>query len=75
MNPSSRNVDSHFRNRAAVFPFILAPPVVVAGFFQHWHITEISLFGLVLCDHYNRNNEFDVTIEFKPDSVPVLMYA
>jgi len=60
-----------FRKRTDVFPLILALRVVVADFCQYWYINRFSLFGLMWCDLYNRDNNINVISECELDSAPV----
>ena len=56
----------------ALSPRLMAAPAAIAGFCKRWRVAELSLFGSVLRDDYNRKSDIDVLVEFEPHGAPGL---
>jgi predicted nucleotidyltransferase len=51
-----------------VTPNINIPYDAITAFCRRWHITELALFGSVLCDDFGPESDIDVLVTFAPES-------
>ena len=63
------------RNWDRLSPRITASPDTVAEFCQRWQVAELSVFGSVLRDDFNRESDIDVLVEFEPGCVPGIQFV
>lgn len=54
---------------------LMAAPAAIAGFCDRWRVAELSLFGSVLRDDYNRESDIDVLVEFERNGTPGLEFV
>lgn len=48
------------------------PVEQIAAFCERWGITEVALFGSVLCDDFRPDSDVDVLVQFRADATPSL---
>lgn len=54
---------------------LMAAPAAIAGFCDRWRVAELSLFGSVLRDDYDRESDIDVLVEFERNGTPGLEFV
>lgn len=75
MNNRSGVAAASVCDKEALSSRVMAAPAAIAGFCERWRVAELSLFGSVLRDDYNRKSDIDVLVEFEPDGAPGLEFV
>ena len=75
MGQSSKRSTQGACKQGRMFPHITVSPEIMADFCRRWHVSEMSLFGSVLCDDYTHESDIDVLVAFEPGNVPGLQFC